>query len=407
MASLKNSLIGGSLLVAGTSIGAGMLALPVTSALGGFLPALAIFFVCWLFMALTGLFFLEACLWMEIDANMLTMAKNSFGKTGALITTLLYLFLFYSLTIAYLVGGGEFLQLMLPKAVPVQLSSVIYLLLFAPFVCIGTSVLGRINMVMMAGLGISYAAFIAFGANQIDTELLQRSNWSYSLIGLPIAFTSFAYQGVIPSLFNYFQRDYHQTRKAILIGSFIPFLIYAIWEGLVLGIVPLEGPDGLLSTLQAGKSSIHPLSNALNSPMLLLFSQSFAFCAVTTSFFGVALGLKDFLTDLLKTVKGDAPAPLLWALIFGPPLLITLGYPSIFLRALNMAGGFGCALLLGLLPLLIVWIGRYKQKLTAPYQVFGGKLLLSILILLVLGEVVLELAQELGWTAIPAATEAL
>ncbi|MES2272690.1 MAG: aromatic amino acid transport family protein, partial [Chlamydiota bacterium] len=52
---------GGTLLVAGTSIGAGMLALPVVTASGGFLPALFVYFLCWLFMTCTGLLLLEIC----------------------------------------------------------------------------------------------------------------------------------------------------------------------------------------------------------------------------------------------------------------------------------------------------------------------------------------------------------
>jgi tyrosine-specific transport protein len=46
-------LVGGTLLVAGTSIGVGMLALPVATAAGGFLPSLMIYFLCWFFMLCT------------------------------------------------------------------------------------------------------------------------------------------------------------------------------------------------------------------------------------------------------------------------------------------------------------------------------------------------------------------
>ena len=42
----SNRIVGGTLLVAGTSIGAGMLALPVVTALGGFFPAFFIYLLC-------------------------------------------------------------------------------------------------------------------------------------------------------------------------------------------------------------------------------------------------------------------------------------------------------------------------------------------------------------------------
>ncbi len=50
-----NHFIGGILLVAGTTIGAGMLAIPLVTATAGFLPAFIITFFVWLFMLLTGL----------------------------------------------------------------------------------------------------------------------------------------------------------------------------------------------------------------------------------------------------------------------------------------------------------------------------------------------------------------
>ena len=52
-------LIGGILLVAGTTIGAGMLALPVVTGFVGFWPSLALFFVYWLYMTFTAFLMFE------------------------------------------------------------------------------------------------------------------------------------------------------------------------------------------------------------------------------------------------------------------------------------------------------------------------------------------------------------
>jgi len=56
---LSNRFIGSMLLIAGTSIGAGMLALPVVSAPSGLIYAMLLITVCWFFMYITGLFVLE------------------------------------------------------------------------------------------------------------------------------------------------------------------------------------------------------------------------------------------------------------------------------------------------------------------------------------------------------------
>ena len=53
---------------------------------------------------------LEICLKLPPDANLVTMATTYFGKAGKVIAWILYLFLFYSLSIAYVSGGGGFLR---------------------------------------------------------------------------------------------------------------------------------------------------------------------------------------------------------------------------------------------------------------------------------------------------------
>ena len=75
-------LVGGTLLVAGTSIGVGMLALPVATASGGLIPSLFVYLLCWLFMLGTGLLILEACIWMPKGANLITLSSRLLGKWG-------------------------------------------------------------------------------------------------------------------------------------------------------------------------------------------------------------------------------------------------------------------------------------------------------------------------------------
>src|ERR1700722_18229331 len=106
MESKGGSILGGGLIVAGTAIGGGMLALPVLTAPGGFLPAVIIYILCWLFMTATGLLLVEVLLWSKTEVNIVSMAKMTLGLPGKIVAWVLYLFLFYSLTVAYLSGGG-------------------------------------------------------------------------------------------------------------------------------------------------------------------------------------------------------------------------------------------------------------------------------------------------------------
>lgn len=377
--SKSGSLIGGTLLVAGTSIGGGMLALPVLTSLGGFWPSLIVYFFCWLFMLATGLLLLEAALWTEGETNLVSMAAKTLGFPGKVAAWVLYLFLFYSLTLAYMVGGGNLILDFFKLQWPDWSGPLLFTLIFAPFVYIGAKVVGRLNAAMMVGLIATFVLFVVLGAPYVRSDLFAYRNWSLALIALPISFTSFAYQGIVPTLVHYFHRDPQKSRIAIIVGSFIPLVAYVIWQWLILGIVPTQGPGGLEETLQQGENAVYPLQRFIQNPFVNDIANAFAFFALLTSFFGVTLGMVDFLADGLSTSKTAFNKLWLSVLVFIPPLLIALRYPHIFLQALEYAGGFGCALLLGLMPILMVWAGRYKLHLTSSYSLPGGKLVLILL----------------------------
>jgi tyrosine-specific transport protein len=98
---------------------------------------------------------------------------------------------------------------------------------------------------------------------------------------------------------------------------------------------------------------------------------------------GVALSLVDFLGDGLKMNREKkSNRYFLVFLTFFPPFLCVIFDPTIFDRALGIAGGFGEAFLNGLLPVLLVWLGRYAMKLPSDFQLPGGKFTLALLLLI-------------------------
>ena len=390
----NGTVFGGTLLVAGTTIGGGMLALPVLTSLGGFVPSLVIYFCCWAFMAGTGLLFLEVSQWTKQESNIVTMADKTLGTPGKVAAWILYLFLFYCLTLAYVVGCGDLVSKSLSGSIPTSAGSFIFVAIFAPFVFLGTKVVGKLNIYLVAALAFFYFTFVFLGFRFIKLELLSYSNWSLSLKALPIAFTAFAYQGIIPSLLQYMDNDQLKVRKAIIIGSFIPLVAYIIWQGLILGIVPTYGPGGLAQALENGDNAVYPLKNFIQSSWVYPIGQCFAFFALLTSFLGVTLGLLDFLADGLQIKKTKTNRFLLCCLIFIPTLFMGFLQPGLFLQALDYAGGFGCSLLLGLLPILMVWRGRYYLGFKSTYTVPGGKSLLILMLLFVSFELVFEITKQ-------------
>lgn len=387
----QGTVLGGALLVAGTTIGGGMLALPVLTSPGGFIPSLCLYAACWLFMTLTGLLFLELSLQMEDGVNIVSMAERTLGKGGKAVAWVLYLFLFYCLTIAYIEGCGDILSTISQGMIPRTIAPLVFLCIFAPFVYLGTRVVSRLNFYFMAALGILYLALVFLGLPEVQIKNLNLRNWNLSLLALPIAFIAFAYQGIIPTLTSYLHHDRKKLTTSIWLGTLTALAIYVIWQWIILGIIPFAGPGGLEEALKEGQSAIYPLRKHLNLPHIYLLGQGFAFFALLTSYFGVSLGLNDFLADGLKIKKTSLQGRLgLLALITIPPLTIALIYPDIFLKALDIAGGYGSALLLGLLPILMVakWRAQHPES---PRLVKGGMLTLGLMALFVLFEISIEL----------------
>ena len=99
-----------------------MLGVPVLTASTGFLPSLALFVVVWLFMATTGLLLVEVNLWFGDGAGLVTMAERTLGRAGKIFTWGLFLFLFYSVMIAYVIASSP------PKKTNVQINFVHYII---------------------------------------------------------------------------------------------------------------------------------------------------------------------------------------------------------------------------------------------------------------------------------------
>jgi len=395
------SIFGGVLLIAGSCIGAGMLGLPIITGIAGFFPSLLMFFCAWVFMTLTGLLLVEVNGWFPHQVNMITMIEKSLGKGGKVICWITYLFLFYALLVAYISGSGNLFSTFLAGAfrahVPVWVGSLFFVLLFGGVVLFGTRKVDLWNRVMMVGKILFFLALILIGVKYINPKLLLRTDASTALFSLPILITSFGFHNMIPSLTAYMNRDLKRVRLTIVAGSLFAFLIYFIWEIIVLGVVPIHGPGGLLESFKMDREGSQALSMVVKSPWVALFSQGLAFFAILTSFLAQSLSLVHFLADGMKVSSEKKESVSLCLLALGPPLLLSLIYPQLFFKALNFAGGICAVILFGVLPVLMVWIGRYKKETFSPYEMPGGKIALALILTFACFILLFQVSTMFGW----------
>lgn len=392
----KGSVLGSTLLIAGSCIGAGMLGLPVSTALGGFKPALVLFAASWLFMMVTGLLMLEVNLYFKKDVNLITMAGSTLGNGGRVAAWFLFLFLFYSIMVAYTAGSGElvvdFIEEVSNFSLTKDIGSIIFVLFFGATVYFGTFAVDHLNRLLMLGLIISYCLLLELGFPHVSQKLLEHVDWTDSLWALPVMIISFGYHNLVPSLTTYLDFNLSRMRLSIIIGSAVPLAIYLLWEWLILGLIPLEN---FHSALNEGNMVTHTLKEVVGKSWVSGVAQFFAFFAIVTSFLGVALSFVDFLADGFSIKKDRKGSLLLCSLVFLPPLVCALLYPKIFVVALKYAGGFGAVILFGVLPALMVWSGRYYKKLWSEETLPGGRTLLFFVILFGVAIFVLQLVNAL------------
>lgn len=98
-------ILGSIAIVAGTAIGAGMLALPLATAALGIIPAILLLVVIWGISAYTSLLMLEINLRSGVGDNVHAITGKLLGKKGQIIQGASFLSLLFALTAAYLTGG--------------------------------------------------------------------------------------------------------------------------------------------------------------------------------------------------------------------------------------------------------------------------------------------------------------
>lgn len=289
------TLLSALFLVGGTCIGGGMLALPLIAAPAGFVPSLLLMVVCWLAMTLASLLLLEATLWMEKGAHMITLAGSLLGRPGRFIAWTLFLFISYASLIAYTAGGGAQLADTLTELMPFTLSkahaSILFFLLFGTSIYFGSHFVGRVNAVFFVSMIGAYIALITMGTKHVDASLLQHRDWSPLPLATSVILTSFSFQTLLPSLAPYLKRNIKALRISVVGGTTLALLVYVVWLFFILGVIPLKGPDGLLHAWQEGQPATTFLDAQFGVGGLVLVAEYFAFFALVTSFLGTTLGL--------------------------------------------------------------------------------------------------------------------
>ncbi|PWZ15136.1 Tyrosine-specific transport protein [Zea mays] len=416
-------------LVAGTTVGAGILAIPAVTQEAGFLASAVICILCWSYMVVTGLLVAEVnvntmcelgsggvslvhtissceqsyCLRpvkMNIQYQDVSMAMRTLGTFGvrtswisdfAFLVLQLILFI-YTLCTSCRIRGTLFKyhnkligHSNMGECYPVFSSFRRGMLLWKTRRFLTSQrLIGAVNGVLVVGILASFTSLVVVASGNLQWSSLLEANFAAAPQSIPIIALSFVYQNVVPVLCTNLEGDLSKVRTAIVAGTAIPLALFLVWDGVILGTLPdLAGSSTVSDPLELLRSS-----NGIVGPIV----EAFSFLAIATSYIGFVLGISDFLADLLKLPSGQNK-PLPYVLTLFPPLVLSLLDPEIFFKALDFAGTYGgkgsftkfhnpydyivsviiynlfhCSILVlfGVFPAAMSWSERYSDELEAP-----------------------------------------
>ncbi|MCH1929211.1 amino acid permease [Shewanella sp. A25] len=374
-------MLGSIAIVAGTAIGAGMLALPLATAALGMIPAILLLVVIWGISAYTSLLMLEINLRTGVGDNVHAITGQLLGKNGQIIQGASFLSLLFALTAAYLTGGSSLLVLkaktMFDVALDNQLAVVLFTLVLGGFAALGVAWVDKASRLLFSLMIVLLVVVVLFllpevSISNMATSALADSMTNSWMAAIPVVFTSFGFHVCIATLVRYLDGDTVSLRKVLLIGSTIPLACYIFWLLVTLGTVGGSQISGFEGSLPALISALQEIAHIeWISKCISLFAD----LALVTSFLGVTLSLYDFVAELTRAKNTLAGRVQTWLITFVPPLLCALYIPEGFVAVLGFAA---VPLVVMIIFLPIAMALRQRQVTSQGYQVAGGGLALGI-----------------------------
>jgi tyrosine-specific transport protein len=396
---ISNKFIGGVFLVAGTTIGAGTLALPIISSLIGLANAIVLILLMWALMTYTSLVTLEINIPYKRGTALPIIAQDNYGRPGKYLAITAILFLFYALLAAYISGSGSLIKTLLTShfeaALPHALICIVFLLVFGGVILFATKAVDYVNRLFFILKLAIFMSMLSILGPFIDVSNLAAPSdivLSSFFVCIPIYFTSFGSHGSIPAIINYVGLDdIKRIRNVFIVGNIIPLIFYLTWMYIAMGVLPAAGEHSFHNVLNNDMDVgifISNLSAILETPVLGSITQAFTLFAVITSFLGVGIGLFETFKELINRGDNMLIRSQAWLLTFFVPMQFVFFYPAGFIKALGLAS-IALSLIAVLLPTMIAF--KRRQLEAQEYKVAGGNITLLLAAVTGVTVVILEI----------------
>ncbi|MEQ5184170.1 tryptophan permease [Providencia alcalifaciens] len=384
----RPSILGGSMIIAGTAVGAGMFSIPMVTSGVWFSGSVVLLIYTFICMLLSGLMILEANMNYPAGASFHTMVKDLLGSGWNTINTLSITFVLYILTYAYISAGSSIITENISKyvQVPQALSGFVFAVVIAFFVWLSTRAVDRLSTILIGGMVITFVMSIGGMVTTASPLILfnqyensQSEYLPYALAALPYLLTSFGYHGNVPGLVKYYNKDSRSVMLSLVYGAGITVTIYILWQYAIQGNIPRSS----FIAIRENGNNIGALLNQMNisaqSSFISQFLTLFSYMALASSFLGVSLGLFDFIADFFKFNDSHQGRFKSVIITFLPPTVLGLAFPDGFIYAIGFAG-LAATIWAVIVPAMMARASR-KRFPNNSYRTPGGSFVIGFVIL--------------------------
>jgi tyrosine-specific transport protein len=249
---MKNKLFTAIATLTGTVIGAGFLGIPYVIARSGFLIGLAWMCLISIIMMLVNLMVAEIGLSTKQIHQLPGYASKYLGRRTKIFIFFASIFGLYAALIAYLLGEGESLSFIFTGNTNYALlAGLIFWLIVAIISFKGIRSFKKIEPLAVIAVFLVTLILGIINFDKIDISNLSYSNTSY--LFLPFGVVLFAFLGIssIPEMRRVLLKHEKLMKKAIIIGSFIPLIVYVLFTIIVLGLYGSSVNE--IATISLGK----------------------------------------------------------------------------------------------------------------------------------------------------------
>jgi len=360
----------------GCTIGAGILGIPYVVAKAGFLTGILDIIVLGILIMILNLCTGEIVLRTQEEHQLTGYIGKYLGNTARRIMAFSMIFSIYGAMLAYLIKEGDFLQMLFGGSP--FMNSIIFFSIMSLLIYLGLDIIERSEMWIVLLVMLMVGAIIFLTFPHIKTANL--TGFNVQSIFIPYGVVLFAFLGnvAIPEMREELKKNRRALKKAIMIGSLVPLIVYVFFALCVVGVTGTATAESAIESL--GKFISRSAAN---------FAAFFAVLAMSTAFLALGLALKEMYIFDYKKDRIMA-----WFLACFVPLLLFLFIKN-FINVLAITGAVAGGIT-GILLILTHMKARKHGDRKPEYAIKLNFLIYLILMLIFTFGIIYQILSEMG-----------